>query len=766
MRTSRAPLGLEVAIVALSCSVVFSFSRLFKGTEPLLALTAAVVTGHACSAATRRAGLGLLSSAAVTTCALALFGTWGWYWSTTVLALPTGETVSAVTGDLRDAWQLFGEVIAPAPGTRGFVVLSAGAFCFAAFLADWAAFRVRSHLEAIAPSAILFIFAALLGNGAHRVAVAIGYATAVFGYLLAARVLLQQRNEHWQLGSAGRGAASLARTGVALAVSALVVAAVLAPRLPGATAPALVSWQGVREQPGTRVTVSPLVDIQARLVSQSQVEVMTVRSEVRSYWRLTSLDTFDGSIWKSGGRYGEASGALPRTLAADVATATASQSFEIDALQQLWLPAAYEPRSVDAEGTGVRYESSSGTLIVDTAAANSDGLRYEVVSELPRFDPTALRAAGNEIPNEIAERYLDLPAGFSPSAQRAAREAVGAASHPYDQALALQSWFRDNFTYDLDIVAGHGEPAIERFLRERRGYCEQFSGAYAAMARSLGIPARVAVGFTPGEPSRTDPNLYIVRGEHAHAWPEVWLDGAGWVAMEPTPGRGAPGAEAWTGVAEQQDGSGPVAPPTSLNVTPTTTSDTQDPLAVPTTVGPADAQPATAVSTDDQRDTGFALNDGVTRLVIGALVVALSWATVLPVALLARRRRRRRRARRPGAYLQVLWTEAQEELASIGALRHPSETRREFAERAAHLITGIGRPLAQLAEIADRAEFALLDEEAHLPLAQTALSQIRSQVAHRLRPARRVTRWMDPTPLIPTARRRTIGTRLLDDGIN
>ena len=101
--------------------------------------------------------------------------------------------------------------------------------------------------------------------------------------------------------------------------------------------------------------------------------------------------------------------------------------------------------------------------------------------------------------------------------------------------------------------AGHDEDAIRSFLDARRGYCEQFAGTYAAFARSIGLPARVAVGFTPGE--LTD-GVYVVRGQHAHAWPEVWFEGIGWVPFEPTPGRGAPGAQSYTFVEPQQSTEG------------------------------------------------------------------------------------------------------------------------------------------------------------------------------------------------------------------
>src|SRR5207237_6030329 len=135
-----------------------------------------------------------------------------------------------------------------------------------------------------------------------------------------------------------------------------------------------------------------------------------------------------------------------------------------------------------------------------------------------------------------------------------ARRVTTRARPPYAQALALQQFFRTQFTYSLQVPSGHGESAIERFLAVRRGYCEQFAGTFAAMARALGLPARVAVGFTPGVLEAD--GLWHITGRQAHAWPEVFVAGYGWVAFEPTPGRGAPGAEAYTGVPAQQDVAG------------------------------------------------------------------------------------------------------------------------------------------------------------------------------------------------------------------
>src|SRR5699024_4323409 len=114
----------------------------------------------------------------------------------------------------------------------------------------------------------------------------------------------------------------------------------------------------------------------------------------------------------------------------------------------------------------------------------------------------------------------------------------------WESAVALQDWLRsDEFEYSLDAPADASGSALEDFLRDKRGYCVQFSGAMTAMARSLGIPARIGVGFTAGTP--TGEGSYDVRLNQAHAWPELYFEGSGWVRFEPTPGGPAGDPPPW-----------------------------------------------------------------------------------------------------------------------------------------------------------------------------------------------------------------------------
>jgi hypothetical protein len=286
-------------------------------------------------------------------------------------------------------------------------------------------------------------------------------------------------------------------------------------------------------------------------------------------------------------------------------------------------------------------------------------------------------------------------------AAQTAREVTASAGSRYAQAVALQDWFRTSFRYSLDVPPGHGDDALVAFLASREGYCEQFAGAYAAMARSLGIPARVAVGFTPGDPDPDDPSLYRIRGRHAHAWPEVWFPDVGWVPFEPTPGRGMPGAESYTGVPEaQDDGTTPGSVVTTTTTSTTTTPGT--PSTAPAPTAPEDRRaeplpPPTGGSGSDPSTTRRWVSAGV----VAAVLALAGW---LSVVLLAPLLRRRRPASTPAGAVLHAWDDAVAPVRwRTGLSPHPAETQREFAARAARPLDDLALPFAELATLATRA---------------------------------------------------------------
>ncbi len=730
-------------------------SRLFRDGSFLLPVLAFALAAHALAAACRRlhlaAGISAVLAGGVLIAGISIFLLPG----TTLAGIPTGATLEEARRQLADALTAFREVVAPAPVEPGFVLAAAVAAWIVAFVADTAAFRAKARVEAAVPAATLFVFGAALGAPPRRVPVTALFLAALVAYWLTQRVLL-----HWgapqRLGppeAAGAGPHSLLRSGALLGAVAVVAAVVVGPLLPGAEASAVIPWRGGDgDGTGSRVTISPLVDIRSRLVDQSGVQVFTVASEAPSYWRLTSLESFDGRIWSSRGQYREVDGGLPGGLGDERAsTGTAVQDFAIDGLASIWLPAAYRP--IALAGGDARFDPDSASLLTEEESAA--GLAYRVTSAVPNLDGPGLAAVGDDVPAEVTPTYTALPPGFSEAVRTEARRITEGTASPYERARRLQDSFRDgSFTYDLSVAPGHGGDDLERFLFEdRRGYCEQFAGAFAAMARAVGLPARVAVGFTPGELGAD--GRFVVRELNAHAWPEVFLAGYGWVAFEPTPGRGMPGAESYTGVPEQQ--ATPSDPTTATTrppaeTTPTSTPGGQD--GAPTTEpGDTEAEPSPGTA-NPPRSLPAWLGRGA--LALAALVgVPLAWAGALAGIARLRRDRRRARAVTPRQRVLVAWAEVGESLTRLGIAPRPSETPIEYAQRAGGASRVDHRLLNALAGATSAAGWGPgdVDDEVAEQAARAA-GDIEARVQDDLDARTRLRLALDPRPLLPPRRPR------------
>jgi len=129
---------------------------------------------------------------------------------------------------------------------------------------------------------------------------------------------------------------------------------------------------------------------------------------------------------------------------------------------------------------------------------------------------------------------------------RIAHQITDAQPTMYRKVFALQQYLKTNFRYDEHVPPGHDVNHILYFLTQSKaGFCEQFAGTMAVLLRALHIPARVAVGFTQGTP---DPKtgLWHVTTKNAHSWVEVYFQGQGWLAFEPTPSRFNPVAQGYT----------------------------------------------------------------------------------------------------------------------------------------------------------------------------------------------------------------------------
>ncbi len=366
----------------------------------------------------------------------------------------------------------------------------------------------------------------------------------------------------------------------------------------------------------------------------------------------------------------------------------------IGALGGTLVPAAPDP----FQATGpddLRWVPETSTLVtVDGDLETGDTI--DIVSAAPQLDPTRLAAATSNDPGDSI--YTSVPSDLPEVVNATARQVTAGAESTYDAALLLQAWFQREFEYSLEVQPGHGSSAIESFLRDRVGYCEQFAGTYAAMLRTLGIPSRVAVGFTSGV--AVADGEFSVLGRNAHAWPEVWFDGIGWVGFEPTPGRGAPNAESYTGIPPQQDTStdaadvedSAVAPPTTL---PTGPAVDQPGLEIPDFNDPTGAPPITNAA-GDGADGGVQWG----WLALAALAVA-----VVAAPKLIRSLRSRATAQSVDQQIAVAWRRASGAVTAAGVPIRPSDTPLEVAASTARHFPVVTRSMTSLADVVTEATY-------------------------------------------------------------
>ena len=282
------------------------------------------------------------------------------------------------------------------------------------------------------------------------------------------------------------------------------------------------------------ITVNPIVTIRAQLTATTSQPLFFVRSDDPSpgYLRLTSLDKFDGDTFSPSTLQQGASAQVSRGIAvAPIPGRTVHTDIAVSALAVHWLPVPTQVTDVQVAGDW-RYDAPTNTVF--SAKSDTRNLNYSVVSVHPNPSPAALEAASSNDPSVASYLKLpNIPADVRDLTQHVTADAVS----NFDKALAIQRFLTSApFTYDTSVSTGSGTKALEQFLlRDHRGFCQQYATAMAVMARIAHIPSRLAVGFTHGD-VQPDGN-WLVTTKDAHAWPELYFNGFGWLAFEPTPRR-------------------------------------------------------------------------------------------------------------------------------------------------------------------------------------------------------------------------------------
>jgi transglutaminase-like putative cysteine protease len=352
-------------------------------------------------------------------------------------------------------------------------------------------------------------------------------------------------------------------------------------------------------------------------------------------------------------------------------------------------------------------------LLVGTSVRRGQTYRETVRQPNPSIEDLQNAPAGST--RQLAE-WLTLPQ-IPEEVRSLVSGLIGGRTGPYAKARAISDYFADpanGFTYSLQTAAGDSGNDLVDFLRNKIGYCQQFSAAMAVMLRLAQVPARVVLGYTHQAPDAD--GTFTVTTNDAHAWVEAYFAGIGWVPFDPTPLSGADGGRAT---------SLPWAPHDGSQSTSTATATTRPSTTAPTrhTATAAPTAAAVAGSSTGGRDwTGWAVPLGVLLILLGAALT--------PWLSRARLRRRRLRAGRAGDP-DPLWAELSDTAVDLGYVwsdaRSPRQVARWLGEPA-----GDARPaLLQLARAVEQHRYRSADGRPGPDL----VNELRT-VTHRLRAGR------------------------------
>ena len=682
-----------LCVTALTVATTISLCRVFADWTYLRTMIGIVVATHVFAALLRYLRTPLIVALPCMLFAIVELLTLAYYRDTMSGPLPGSQTLRLMRVDVRLVLDQFPTAVAPVPSVGNWAVAAAAALALCAAMSDTFAFRAQGRMETIVPTGVVFVFTAALGTERHRVGVAalwIGLALLVVAVL---RFRSTSEETAWMGERRLRVFATLPTILVMVGLSA-VVAAAIAPLVPGAGDKALVD---TRNRKGSVTEVlSPIVNIGGQLRNRGNLELFTVSSsDGPHYWREIGLPKFDGQTWQPGDE-----NLLKITERGDLVFngTVVQQRVTIIGLGGHLIPSAYRP--VDVSPDEVRWTRDSESLVLPGTDLQRDDV-IAITAKVAQLSPELLRTTPN---TGVDVSYYSLPVDVPAVVHQTAVQVTRGASTAFDMATALQNWFRHEFQYDTDVQFGNSNDAMEEFLRIKRGFCQQFAGTFAVMARSLGLPTRVAVGFTAGE-LRTD-GLYHVYGRHAHAWPEIWFDGLGWVAFEPTPGRGNGDTTDYTGVQAQQDET--PAQPGEDGRAADPGQNTDDTGPGTTTPTPAGAPTPTVTTTAPAVGGGSGSpGSGQWPLALGLLAAAAAlWVLLAPrvVRGLAHRHDHSAAARVVGAWQRTLGA-----LSLAGAPPVRGETPLEYAIVAERSTGADHRALRELAANVTRAVYSPTD---------------------------------------------------------
>lgn len=353
-----------------------------------------------------------------------------------------------------------------------------------------------------------------------------------------------------------------------------------------------------------------------------------------------------------------------------------------------------------------RAWSSSTVTTAEGQRSIAEQIARYVEEERDAIDPIYLELPEN-LPDEIESAADSLRIG-------SAEEAYGenALTREVDQIEALLAYFDDaRFTYSLEVSdAGDNLDAVARFLETREGYCAHYASAFTVLARALGMPARIALGYRASSAQDAD-GRYVVTNHDLHTWAEVYLYGIGWMPFDVTP---ASGDDAPTTAAEEPEATRENEPEQQEQTEPEAPEQDSEDLAA----GNDDAETPGSNAPGSERGLASTLTEAVSRIAealsravpVAACIAAIAFVLMAPRILRAARRRWRmweigRTSTHPARAVEAAWAEALDAARRQGATWGPDATEEDIVDAVGNIVPGAKEPLRTLADLVCRVRY-------------------------------------------------------------
>jgi transglutaminase-like putative cysteine protease len=579
--------------------------------------------------------------------------------------LPTRASLLQLAGVLTDGMAEMREQATPALALTGLLALTTLFIGLVAVVADVVAVAARQ--AALGGIGLLVLASVPVTTTVGAIGlVALAAPAAAFALLLWA-------DQHRRLPARGRPAGTVLGTGVVAAVQTG-VAALLAGLVIGALVPtlregSLATGLGGGTGSSTGTSLDPVAALRGQLTLPEPIPLFRLDASVSDpgYLRAVALDQYDAETgWSMSNLDGETSIAEDDRLAPlplEQLGRPVRASVRVLQHDDRFLPLPFSPLSVrleDADPDDWRFDPATGTVFGRNVSTGD--LRYTVSAVEPRPSPDLLASVSPLLPfDEVQERFTLLPE-LDPSVTDLVASLTGDAGAPYERVRRIHDYLtnRSNgFIYSLSTEPGTSGDDLVDFLRLKRGYCEQYAGTMAVMVRAAGVPARVALGYTPGSTEREGTRL--VTSDDAHAWVEVYFDELGWVPFDPTPIAAGRAVDlAWAPRAGTQDSAESAGAPAPTAPSPATAAPREDRAAEAVPTAPSDR----------------ATSDVLRPLLAGAGIALLGAALLAAPAGIRTLQRRRRVAEGTAG---ALWDELTASARDLGVPLHPARTPRQTA---------------------------------------------------------------------------------------